>query len=97
MSLYYEQPNRLFQSAPMQIIVVNENHPLVIPAKNIPWKEMFEELVPILYKNINRFIGRRLDLRAHCGIYLLQAVYHWTDRFAEEMLRNYAPARIFCG
>ena len=56
-----------------------------------------EKAKPILYddQGINANIGRALNLRAHLGIYILQTVHHWTDRWAEEMLKFYFPARIF--
>ena len=54
---------------------------------------------PILYdeQGISADTGRRLDLRAHLGAYILQTTYGWTDRWTEEMLKFYIPARIFCG
>jgi hypothetical protein len=42
-------------------------------------------------------IGRILNLQAHLGAYILQTVHGWTDRWTEEMIRFYIPARIFCG
>ena len=58
-----------------------------------------DRAIPILYHahGISPDIGRPLDLRAHLGAYILQTTYGWTDRFTEEMLRFYVPARIFCG
>jgi hypothetical protein len=55
--------------------------------------------IPILYDEhgISAEVGRKLDLRAHLGAYILQTVHGWTDRFTEEMVRFYIPARLFCG
>ena len=78
-------------------ISVPKDHPLVIGSKNIDWQQMAKDLDSILYKGIRKLLGRRLDVRAHCGLYLLKAMHNWTDRFSEEMIRYYAPARIFCG
>ncbi len=97
MTLYYKQTTELFPQETKQNIDVDTKHPFVIAAERIDWGMMFEELEPITYKGTNKYIGRRLDIRAHCGIYLLQSAYHWTDRFSEEMMRYHAPTRIFCG
>jgi hypothetical protein len=111
MSISYQQQNILFpeQEKPFIEVVIGvkgqgkvkipvpTDHPLVTASKKIDWEQMFVEIEPIIYKGINKRLGRKLDLRAHCGMYLLQASFNWTDRFSEEMLRYYAPARIFCG
>lgn len=111
MSVSYQQEYTLFPNSEDGDIVVEIKlskqksmkvpmpriHQLVIGAENIDWNQLFKELEPILYKGINKALGRHLDLRAHCGIYLLQSMHNWTDRFSEEMIRYYAPARIFCG
>jgi hypothetical protein len=82
------------------IISVEPNHRLVILCKSIQWMELMEKARPILYDE--QAIpwdtgGRKLNLRAHLGAYILQTVHGWTDRWTEEMLRFYFPARIFCG
>jgi len=111
MSVSYQQEYTLFPNSEDGAIVVTiklpkqesmkvpvpRMHSLVIGAENIDWHQMFKELEPVIYKGINKGLGRYLDLRAHCGIYLLQSMHNWTDRFSEEMIRYYAPARIFCG
>jgi hypothetical protein len=55
--------------------------------------------IPILYddQGVSPNIGRTLNLRAHLGAYILQTVHDWTDRWTEEMIRFYVPARFFCG
>jgi len=80
-------------------VQINWDHRLVILCKSIPWTTLMQEAVPILYdeQGISTDAGRRLDLRAHLGAYILQTTYGWTDRWTEEMLRFYIPARIFCG
>jgi hypothetical protein len=62
--------------------------------------ELMEKARPILYDEQGipwDTGGRKLNLRAHLGAYILQTVHGWTDRWTEEMLRFYFPARIFCG
>jgi hypothetical protein len=82
------------------IISVEPDHRLVVLCKSIPWAELMEKARPILYEeHAIRWDtgGRKLNLRAHLGAYILQTVHGWTDRWTEEMLRFYFPARIFCG
>jgi hypothetical protein len=63
------------------------------------WESLIEKAIPILYdeQGISADVGRYLDVRAHLGAYILQSVHGWTDRFTEEMVRFYIPARLFCG
>jgi hypothetical protein len=82
------------------IISVEPDHRLVILCKSIPWMELMEKARPILYDEQGIAWdtgGRKLNLRAHLGAYILQTVHGWTDRWTEEMVRFYFPARIFCG
>ena len=97
MSMYYRQFMSLFLSHSNYSIKVDSEHPMVIASKKINWDALIEEITPVIYKGINRYLGRRLDIRAHCGLFLLQSAYNWTDREAEDMLKNHLPTRIFCG
>lgn len=80
-------------------VQIEPNHSLIILCKSIPWQELMEKTIPLLYddQGISQQLGRPLDLRAHLGAYILQTTYHWTDRWTEEMIQFYIPARIFCG
>ena len=97
MSIYYRQFMNLFSQHLNYSIEVDLNHPIVMAAKKINWDSLIEEITSVIYKGINRYLGRRLDIRAHCGLFLLQSAYNWTDREAEDMLKNHLPTRIFCG
>ena len=82
------------------IISVEPTHRLVVLCKSLPWTELMEKAIPILYDEQGipwDGGGRKLDLRAHLGAYILQTVHGWTDRWTEEMVRFYFPARLFCG
>jgi len=81
------------------MITLPHGHRLVTLYEAIPWHELMEKAIPILYddQGISLHIGRELNLRAHLGAYILQTVHGWTDRWTEEMIRYYVPARIFCG
>jgi hypothetical protein len=82
------------------VIWVEPGHRLVVLCKSLPWAELMEKAIPILYDEHGISWdtgGRKLNLRAHLGAYILQTVHGWTDRWTEEMVRFYFPARIFCG
>ncbi|MCP4975528.1 MAG: transposase [Maribacter sp.] len=102
MSLDLNQINQqslFFQSEYRTQIDISKDHPLVILEQSISWSDLMEQAIPLLYhtQGISLDIGRRLNLRAHLGAYILQTVHNWTDRWTEEMLKFYVPARIFCG
>lgn len=80
-------------------VTLEPDHRLAVLSKSIPWQGLMEKAIPVLYEDqgISSQTGRPLDLRAHLGAYILQTVHGWTDRWTEEMLRFYIPARIFCG
>ena len=73
------------------MIHIPKDHPLIVLNQSLPWEELMEEAIPLLYQNhgIAIDIGRRLNLRAHLGAYILQSVHNWTDRWTEEMLKFY--------
>lgn len=81
-------------------VSLEPTHRLAVLCCSIFWEELMKKSIPILYdeQGIDRdCAGRYLDLRAHLGAYILQTVHGWTDRWTEEMLRFYIPARLFCG
>jgi len=94
------QLSLLEQGGWKSIISVEPDHRLVVLCKSIPWMELMEKARPILYDEQGipwNTGGRKLNLRAHLAAYILQTVHGWTDRWTEEMVRFYFPARIFCG
>ena len=94
------QLSLLEQGSWRSIISVEPSHRLVVLCKSLLWAELMEKAIPILYDEQGIACdsgGRKLNLRAHLGAYILQTVHGWTDRWTEEMVRFYFPARIFCG
>ena len=88
----------LFENSSWRTTVrIQPNHRLAVLCKAIPWEDLMQKAVPILYhdQGIREDIGRALNLRAHLGAYILQSVHGWTDRWCEEMLKFYIPARLF--
>ena len=78
-------------------IVIDEDHRLVILAREIDWTEflMFVELIRL--SKVKNAAGRPPHLRALMGALLLRAVRKLTYRETEDLIRYYAPARYLCG
>ena len=81
-------------------IIPSQDHPLIKLAQVIPWQELsamvLEDLrEATLMKLLNT--GRKLKLRIHLGVYLLQQMKDLTDRETEWQLEDNAAYQIFCG
>lgn len=77
-----------------------EDHPLIKLARVIPWEEIAKMVTPDLREStIKKLlnIGRKLRLRIHLGVYLLQQMFDLTDRQTEWQLKDNAAYQIFCG
>lgn len=81
------------------IIKIDNNHRLLKLARNLPWSEMLDYILPDL-KHTERkcwWMGRPLRVRIHLGVYVLQQMFDLTDRMAEQQVRDNAAFRLFCG
>jgi hypothetical protein len=81
-------------------IEVAATHPLVQLAQVIPWPALAELVLPDLKQSTAQgkwWLGRKLKLRIHLGAFLLQWLYHLTDRQVEWGLKDNAAYRLFCG
>ena len=80
-------------------IHVKDNHPLILLANLIDWAYLAELVHPDLKKTKKRFwwLGRRLYLRVHLAVLLLQILFKWTDRTTEAAIKRTAVYQIFCG
>jgi len=80
-------------------IEVKENHPLVHLAQEIPWRLLFALVFPDLKKTAKGMFwtGRKLYVRTHIAVYLLQKMTDKKDRQMEWDLRDNAAYQIFCG
>jgi transposase, IS5 family len=81
-------------------INVPKDHPLIILANELPWREMFHLIKndlknSVLSRKLN--FGRKLKSRIHLGAYLLQKMYDYKDRQTEQAIRDNAAYQIFCG
>ena len=80
-------------------IKISSEHRLLKLARQLPWEEMLEAVLPDLKSTEKSFwwVGRPLRIRIHLGIYVLQQMFNLTDRDSEHQLRDNAAFRLFCG
>lgn len=80
-------------------ILVKDDHPLIKLANILPWEKMFEIILPDLKKTAKGQYhrGRKLKIRIHLGVFLLQQFYNKTDRQIEYALKENAVFQLFCG
>jgi transposase len=90
--------NKLFSSK--ITIEIKENHPLIKLSNLLSWSELYDLILPDLKSTTARlkwWLGRKLKVRIHLGIYLLQKLYNLTDRQMEYQLKDNAAFQLFCG
>jgi transposase, IS5 family len=81
-------------------IDVSPAHPLLRLAQVIPWQALADMVLPDLQRTTAQgkwWLGRKLRLRIHLGAFLLQWLYHLTDRQVEWAIRDNAAYQLFCG
>jgi transposase, IS5 family len=81
-------------------IDVSPTHPLLQLAQVIPWQVLADMILPDLKRTTAKgkwWLGRQLTLRIHLGAFLLQWLYHLTDRQVEWSIRDNAAYQLFCG
>jgi hypothetical protein len=81
-------------------IDISPTHPLIQLAQVIPWSGLAELVLPDLKQTTAKgkwWLGRKLKLRIHLGAFLLQWLYHLTDRQVEWGLKDNAAYQLFCG
>ena len=91
--------DQLIASMPITISITT-NHPLIHLASIIPWKQLKTLVLPDLKKTTKKgcwWLERKLKLRIHLDIYLLQQFYNKTDRQMEYDLKDNAAYQLFCG
>lgn len=81
------------------LVDITEMHPLIQLACSLPWRELFELILPDLQKTKSGkwWLGRKLKVRIHLGIYLLQQLFNKKDREIEYDVKDNAAYQIFCG
>jgi transposase, IS5 family len=81
-------------------IDVAPTHPLIQLAHVIPWQSLADMVLADLKRTTAQgkwWLGRKLTLRIHLGAFLLQWLYHLTDRQVEGAIKENAAYQLFCG
>ena len=78
------------------LVAITEKHPLIMLALTLPWVELYNIISTDLKKG-RWWLGRKLKVRIHLGVFILQQLYDLTDRETEYGLKDNAAYRIFCG
>lgn len=81
-------------------VSVSSSHPLLQLANVLPWMTLIALCVEDLKKTTAKgfwWTGRKLYVRIHLGVYLLQKLYDLTDRQVEYGVNDNAAYQIFCG
>ena len=80
-------------------VTVSDLHPLIKLGQTIPWEKISEIVIPDLEKTTKGmfFVGRKLKLRVHLAVYILQKIYDKTDRQIEWEIKDNGSYQLFCG
>ena len=64
------------------IIKVDDNHKLLKLARQLPWDEMLEAILPDLQRTEKKcwWVGRPIRVRIHLGVYILQQMFDLVKR-----------------
>lgn len=81
------------------LVDIHDKHPLVKLGQHLPWRDLVELVLPDLQKTNAGYwwVGRKLKVRIHLGVYLLQQLFNKTDRQIEYDVKDNAAYQIFCG
>lgn len=98
MGICHSGMDRTAQAAFVSIKVAEE-HPLIQLAQTVQWQELSNLILWDLKKTPagKWWVGRKLKLRVHLGVYLLQQIFNKTDRQIEYDVKDNAAFQIFCG
>jgi transposase, IS5 family len=80
-------------------VFVAEQHPLILLSWSMPWQTLVDTVLPDLKKTKKGcwWLGRKLKVRTHLGVYLLQQLFNKTDRQIEYDVKDNAAYQLFCG
>jgi len=81
------------------IVTITKIHPLIQLALALPWQQLLDLVIPDLKKTSagKWWVGRKLKIRMHLGVYLLQQLFNKTDRQIEYDVKDNAAYQLFCG
>lgn len=82
------------------MVTVLPTHPLIKLMNTLDWEQLSRLILPDLKKSTSKlkwWLGRKLKIRTHLGVFLLQQLLNETDRGMERQLQDNAVYAIFCG
>ena len=81
------------------ILEIEDSDPLIKLANLIDWDHIFKIAQSDLEKTKKGlwWLGRKLKLRVHFGVMVLQMLYCWTDRLTENRIKETPVYQVFCG
>jgi transposase, IS5 family len=81
------------------LVNITEKHPLIRLSQSLPWQTLVDTILPDLKKTKKGcwWLGRKLKVRTHLGVYLLQQLFNKTDRQIEYDVKDNAAYQLFCG
>ena len=81
------------------LVNVTDQHPLIRLCQSLPWQTLVDTILPDLQKTKKGcwWLGRKLKVRTHLGVYLLQQLFNKTDRQIEYDVKDNAAYQLFCG
>jgi hypothetical protein len=99
MSIDLSGTDTKLESATVEIYVSQE-HPLIRLANTLDWQKIAELVIEDIKKTTTKlrwWAGRKLKLRIHLAVFLLQSFLKMTDRGTEEAIRGNGIYQVFCG
>ena len=99
MSISYSGRDRKVEAEAVRIEILKDN-PLLALANALPWPTMMDLVVGDLKATTAGgmwWIGRKLLLRVHLAIFILQKIFDLSDRSARKRLQTDAAFQAFCG
>ena len=79
---------------------VSETHPLIQIGNTLDWKDMSDLIMEDLKSSSSYlfwWLGRKIDIRTHLGIYALQCILKMTDRGMKDAIESNGVYQVFCG
>ena len=92
--------DKQFLKAQNIMVEVLPTHPLIKLMNALNWEELGLIILPDLKQSTSKlkwWLGRKLKIRTHLGVFLLQQLLNETDRGIERQLRDNAVYAVFCG
>ena len=82
------------------MVEVSSEHPLLKLMNALDWEGLYDVVLPDLKRSTGRlkwWLGRKLKVRTHLGVLLLQQLLNETDRGIERQICDNAVYAVFCG